>query len=505
MLSIYAPTKYHEQLTQIIQKEERLDELVDIVNILVAEPRPDSSSLIIANGEIEFPIDWYNTQPPFLFPELTPLNEANLLGIIFARLNNFEKAHEYLQKANPSLFLELDFMNRLQLGMAINPDELVSQYSPFEEYRLMHNQAILRHYASAEEDFDLDKTIYFYGEALQAAPDDEYRAFTARHFALLFIDLEQPEKAARILNIANHLRLSPVAHTEIRYALCQAWLQQLTVPYDLKLLSDLQKMLKVVVQEYEEQKRNISIAMVLTDAGIVANYSESWSESLGYFNRAIAIFESENLPELAANVQYRKGTLLFTWAKNGNPQFYRPAAEAFQLASRVFSRESAPEQHADIQHHLGMIYAEFPDEEKKKSLWAGLSATAFQEALGIYRKEYFPYEYAAVCNHYGNALTKYPEAKLSDNIAKAITFYQEALQIRTAERFPLERSLTLLNYLEAQWHLNMPEDIFDEKRYLDMVEKANEVKTLNMDQKVIAEADQHLKRLSQLKAAYSYS
>ena len=363
----------------------------------------------------------------------------------------------------------------------------------------MHNQAILRHYASTSEDFDLDKIVYFYGEALQAAIDDEYRAFSARHFALLFIDLQQPEKASRILGIANRLRLSPIAKTEIRYALCQAWLQQLTVPYDQKLLSDLRNMLKVVVQEYEEQKRNLSIAMVLTDAGIVANYDESWSESLGYFNKAISIFESENLPELAANVQYRKGTLLFTWSKNGNPQFYRPAAEAFQLAARIFSRESAPEQHADIQHHLGMIYAEMPDEEKKKSIWAAMSASAFQEALNLYNKDTFPYEYATVCNHYGNALTNFPEAKMSDNIMKAISFYEEALTIRTAEEFPMERSLTLLNYLEAQWHLAMPEDIFDEKRYQNMLEKAQEVKTLSVDPKITAEAEQHLERLSQLK------
>ena len=92
---------------------------------------------------------------------------------------------------------------------------------------------------------------------------------------------------------------------------------------------------------------------MLTDAGIIANYSESWSESMGYFNQAIKLFEENEQEELAANVHYRKGTLLYTWAKNGNGQFYRSAAESYQQAARTFTRQHAPEVYAEIQHHLG--------------------------------------------------------------------------------------------------------------------------------------------------------
>ena len=103
-------------------------------------------------------------------------------------INNYEKAHEYLIHSNPSLFQELDFINRLQQGLPINPQELISHYSPYEEYRLMHNNAILRHYASHPESFDLEKTVYFYEEAMTSAPSDEYHAFTAKQLALLLID-----------------------------------------------------------------------------------------------------------------------------------------------------------------------------------------------------------------------------------------------------------------------------------------------------------------------------
>lgn len=503
MLSIYAPTKHHAQLQAIIEKEPRLGELVRVVDYLEERPVPSAHNLVVKKDEIWPLIDWHNVQPPFLLPESLELNEAHLLGLLFAQLNNYEKVEEYLARQYPSLHLELDFINRLKHGIPVSPEELVSQYSPFDEYRLMHNQAIVHHYTAAEQAFDVEKTEYFYVEALQCAPNEAYFAFTARQYALLLIDLGETEKAERLLKAALSQDVSGEAKTELRHTLCQCWMQRLAVPYDEALLEQLKKNLWEVLQAYEKQERPLEQALVLTDAGIIANYSESWAESLGYFNRALAIFDRENLPELAANVHYRRGVLLFTWAQNGNPQFYRGAAESYQKAVQVFSREAAPEVYAEIQHHLGIIYAEIPDEVKKKSIWAAVSSSAFQEALQIYTKAAYPYEYAAVCNHYGNALTKYPEAKLSDNYEKALFYYQEALAIRTPEAYPMERSLTLLNYLEAQWNLSMPEDTFQEERYLDMARKAEEVLSLNQDAKLQAEAQGHLDKLARLKEAYA--
>ncbi|MCB0578900.1 MAG: hypothetical protein KDD10_06275 [Phaeodactylibacter sp.] len=503
MLSIFAPIKYHAQIREIIRKEDRLNELVRIVDYLEERPVPSGANLLVKQEEIWPLIDWHNVRPPYLLPENVPLDEAHLLGLVFANLGNYEKTHEYLAGKSQSLYLELDFINRLQQGIPISPAELVSRYTPFDEYRLMHNQAVIHHYAAMPQDFDAEKTQYFYIEAIQSAPNDEYRVFTARQYALLLIDLGETEKAVRLLKGTLGQDISEEARTELRHTLCQSWMQELSAPYDEALLGQLKDTLWKVLQAYEKQERALEQALVLTDAGIIANYSESWAESLGYFNRALAIFDEAGLPELAANVHYRKGVLLFTWAQNGNPQFYRSAAESYQKAVRVFSREAAPDVYAEIQHHLGIIYADIPDEAKKKSIWAAVSSSAFQEALGIYTKEAYPYEYAAVCNHYGNALTKYPAAVLSDNFEKALFYYQEALSVRTPEAYPLERCLSLLNYLQAQWNLGMPEDQFQEDRYLDMAQKAEEVLALSSDPQLQAEAREHLERLAMLKAAYA--
>ncbi|MEN0003560.1 MAG: hypothetical protein AAF798_05430 [Bacteroidota bacterium] len=503
MLSIFAPTKYHTLIAGIIQQEDRLEELVRIVDYLEERPIPSATSIVIKEDAIWPVVDWYNVQPPYLLPENIELNASNLLGLIFAYLENYEKAHAHLYQNNPGLYLEIDNVNRLKQGVAIDPEQLASHYTPFEEYRLMHNQAVVRHYAAFAKHFDANKAKYFYLEAFQCAPNEEYQAFTANQFAQLLTDTEEVADAERLLQAMLHKSISAEAATALKQTLCQAWMAQLVVPYDQELLELLKANLWDILQAYEQQERLRDQALVLIDAGIIANYSESWSESLGYFNKALAIFEAEGLPEMAAHVHYRKGTLLFTWAQKGNPQFYRPAAQSYQAAVRVFTQLAAPEVYAEIQHHLGMIYAEIPDEIKKKSIWAAVSSAAFQEALQFYTKEQYPYEYAAVCNHYGNALSKYPAAKLSDNLEKALYYYQEALAVRTAAALPLERSLTLLNYLEAQWYLGMPEDRFEEDRYQDMLTKAREVLAISPDTNLKKEAERHLEELDKLRAVYA--
>ena len=110
MVSIFATTEFHDQIRAIIQQEDRLEELVSVIDILEQRPTPNAHSIILKNGELGFTLDWQNQQPPFLLPEEIILNAPNLLGIVFAKLGNYEKAHEYLQKTNAGLFSELDFV-----------------------------------------------------------------------------------------------------------------------------------------------------------------------------------------------------------------------------------------------------------------------------------------------------------------------------------------------------------------------------------------------------------
>ena len=72
--------------------------------------------------------------------------------------------------------------------------------------------------------------------------------------------------------------------------------------------------------------------------------------------------------------------------------------------------------------------------------------------------------------------------------------YREALGIRTADRYPQERTLTILNYLEAGWHV--AEEDPDRRRELlhDLLDKAAEVAALTPDEALRQQARQHLER-----------
>lgn len=501
MLTVYAATRYHDWINETIASEDRLGELVRVVDYLDEKPEPSAHSLVVKEDAVYSTLDWHDLLPPYLLPQKLEARSEYLLALLFARLNNYERVYFYLADLNPSLNQELDIVNRLQHGLTINPEDLISEYNEYDEYRLMHNHGVVRHYGVAEADHE--QTKYYYLQALESAPTAEHRAYSARQFGSLLIDEGELEDAVRVLSIGLASAESDEAKTALRHTLCQARMQLLTVPYDQKLLKTLKEDLWTVLQAYEAQNRPLETALVLVDAGTIANYDESWSEGLGYLSKAITLLEDEEMPGLMADANLRKGILLYSWAQHDNPQFFRPAAEALQRAARTFSRDEAPLVYADIQNRLGLVYSEIPDEAKKKGMWAAVSSTAFQEALTIYTPEEHPYEYAMVCNHYGNALTKYPAAKLTDNTEKALFYYQEALAIRKAETMPLERSLTLLNYLEAQWNLGMPEDRFDLTRYNDMRSKAEEVIAISPDPKLIDEANIHLDKLGQLRAAYA--
>ncbi|MEI6412121.1 MAG: hypothetical protein WCR52_22205 [Bacteroidota bacterium] len=501
MLSIYTTADLIPNLQAIIAQEDRLDELVTIKDILDEKPESSAYNLIVrAKTGIAHPIDWYNLAPPYLMPEEIEPSAQNLLGLIFAKLGNYEKAYDLLAH-NRMLLNDIDIINRLQQGHPADPGTLSADLSPFEEYRLYHNSAILHHYAATEQTFNQKKTLYFYEEALKSAPNGEYNAFTAKQFATFLTDQGELEGAERLLQDALRDAQSDDATLELKAGLCNVWMKKMVVPYDAALLERLKTTLWEVLEHYQKQQRSVEEGLLLIDAAQVANYAESFTESLGYINRAVDIFRTASIPELRAQAQYRRGILLYTWAKNGNPQFFRGALEAFQDALKVFTRDETPEVFADIQQYLGVIYSEIPDEALKKSIWAGISSSSFQQALDFYKKEQYPYEYAMICSNFANALSKYPEAVHSDNLEKALFYYTEALEIRIAAAWPLERAVTLLNYVETCWHLNLAGNGSNRALYEDMVAKATEARNISPDPAIKAEAEAQLKRLETLKIA----
>ncbi|AQG78927.1 hypothetical protein [Spirosoma montaniterrae] len=479
---------------QVVGREFRLDELVGIYPL--AETAETGPYLTICDQQLAGSLPWDESLPPVLLPRPLTYSSENLLALVFMHLGNWEKAYEYSQH-DRSVADALDLTNRLQQGVPVPlPTRPVNGVGTFGLYQGWHNRAVVLHYGYLDEDVASDALEEAYQMAIRHSPDPTHRAFTSKHFATYLLDSGQLDEASRVLSTALENPQTPeTARVDLLAVQYAVWLQQLTVPYDPALLDRTKAALWTVLQTYETEGRTLQTGLLLVDAAQVANFQNSFAEALGYINRAIGIFREEEAVELLANAQYRKGVLLYTWAQHGSPQFYRPAMEAYQEALKVFTQENAPAVFAEIQHHLGVIYSEVPDEAKKKSIWAAVSSSSFQQALTYFTKEQFPYEYATICNHYANALTKYPPAARSDNYAKAITYYREALRIRTAETYPYERALTILNYLEAGWYVGEDDPGLQRSLLNDLIRKAQEVETLVSDEPLLRQAQTQLDRL----------
>ena len=493
LLTLVAPPEMAAALEAVLHREPRLSELVQVVS--EASAAPVGSVLTVDAAGISSAVEWSESLPPLVLPQPLPYTEENLLALVFLYLGNWEKAYEYAA-SNAVLHHDFDRLNRLQAGVAVEvPAAPINDVGSFEHYRRWHNRAVVLHYGQLTQFADAADLQAAYQRAIAHAPAADWQAFSAKHYATFLLDNGQLDEARQLLADALNLPLDAAAHHELLAVETGVLLQQLTVPYDTDLLAELKDKLWQTLTYYEQQQRPLQAALTLLDAAQVANFSDSFAEALGYLNRATTLLSHEDAPELLANAQYRKGVLLFTWAQNGNPQFYRGAMTAYQQALQVFTRNEAYPVFAEIQHHLGIIYSEIPDEVKKKSIWAAVSVSSFNQALEYFTRETHPYEYATISNHYGNALTKFPLAARSDNFAKALGFYREALAVRTARAYPYERALTLLNFLEAAWQVNLENDPDPEVLLAEMTAYAEEIPQLVEDAALVEEAQQHLLRL----------
>jgi tetratricopeptide (TPR) repeat protein len=496
MIVVYTTDSLFSTIQNVIAREARLNELAEVRNISELEPHSLADDIVVDERGIVLTIDWYNLSPPILFIQPLVYTPAVLLGLIFTRLGNYEKAYFFLQE-HPQLLREIDTMTRLAKNV-----EFESVSIEGNDYRAFHNAAVVAHYGEVKRSVAFDEMRHWYYSALASAPNDELKAFTAKHYATLLADTSAFENAEHILSEAISYALTEAARIELKALLSSIWLDQLVVPYDEQLMTQLKELLWECLTYYEKNNKPLQAALILMDASQVANFNNSFSESLGYISKAVDLLRKEEQIELLAQAQMRKGTLLYTWAQQGNIQFYKGAMEALQEAAKVFTREAAPQQFAEIQHLLGIIYSEIPDEAKKKGVWAAVSSSSFKEALHYFTRERFPYEYATICNHYANAYIKYPASRNSDNVAKSLEMFNEALEIRTAEHYPIERTLTLLNYIEASWYADNGQDEFNEVRFNDMVAKLHEIESLSTDATILREVSDHRSRLKGLKSLF---
>ncbi|MBY0488509.1 MAG: hypothetical protein K2R93_01595 [Gemmatimonadaceae bacterium] len=132
------------------------------------------------------------------------------------------------------------------------------------------------------------------------------------------------------------------------------------------------------------------------------------------------------------------------------------AAEHYQRALRTgITKESHPDLWARIQVNLGLIYVAMPMSEQGEKLRLAVAVQAFREALHVYTRETHPDEWASTMLNMANAMQYLPSAKQAENLADAVTAYEELLSVRPKEFDPVGYARILANQGNALAHLGI--------------------------------------------------
>ena len=426
MLTILTRTDTSQQVEDAVASVNRLDELVTVTidaNIIV-----DLKTLVVDSDKIIIPLDWYDLEPPYIFPN-TPFTKENLLALVFYKIGNHQKAFEFVNE-DSALYYHLLIATHLQFGYEISELETAK--------KLAREQASI------------------------AISDDAKNAMNTHLAGILMAQLQVPYNQQG-LDSVHELQLQSIAH-------------------------------------FEAKGQKIQAGMLLVDAAEVANFKEDFIASKELINRAIQYFKQEDIPEFLGEAGFKKAILLYTWSKNGSPQYYKAAINAFQDVLKVFKRDTHPQKFADVHHNLALIYSEIPVSAEEKPMWTAFCASSFKEVLAFYNREEYPYENAMASHNYATALMHFPPAKIHDNLEKAAGLFENALEVRTAGKYPFERALTLMNQLELAWLTHNENSAEELKKYEEMKAKANEIKSLVTDVDLVSKADEHLEQLEKVKS-----
>lgn len=491
MLSILTTINSVPKVDSAIASVERLNELVTVTT--QPETIRDLKTLVVDADEISIPLDWYDLEPPYVFPPMT-FTPDNLLALVFYKLGNHQKAFEFVSEKTPE-YHHLLIATHLQFGY-----EISSNMVDFCRNTSAHNSAILNYYGVLENPKNYNALKKGFSEALWKAENDELRVFTAKHYLNLLLDAGELMVAQQLVEEQKRIAISDDAKLAMDTHLAAILMAQLKVPYSDEKIEEVFDLQQRAITYFEERGLTSQAGMLLVDAAEVANFKNDFITSKELINRAIQYFKQEDVPEFLGEAGFKKATLLYTWSKNGSPQYYKAAINAFQDVLKVFKRDTHPQKFADVHHNLALIYSEIPVSPEEKPMWTAFCASSFKEVLAFYTKEKYPYEYAMASHNYATALMHFPPSKIHDNLEKASVFFQEALEIRKPENYPFERALTLLNQLELGW-LTHNEDSSEElRKYEEMKAMAEEVKSLVNDTDLIFKADGHLKELEKIKS-----
>ncbi|NER81988.1 MAG: hypothetical protein F6K42_20990 [Leptolyngbya sp. SIO1D8] len=179
-------------------------------------------------------------------------------------------------------------------------------------------------------------------------------------------------------------------------------------------------------------------------------------EAKALYEEALPLLRQHGAPEEKAETQMNLGLVMQSLVPYHRGKL-ADCIRLYQQALEVFTGKAYPQEYAILQNNIAIAYLSMASTAGRDDLKQAIAVQTFEQALTVITLIEHPSEYAMLQNNLGNALQYLPSAHAVDNNLRALTAYDEALKVRTAEDTPLAYAHTIAN--RANVLVNLPDDL----------------------------------------------
>jgi len=390
--------------------------------------------------------DWNMQSVPLLYSQYIPLTTENLKTSIALRIENIEVLETQNFPENTIFSHNYSCIKSITNNALANTSiyDGYTENSQFEEYAIIHNKAVLSHYNLNKIGSDPEKTKDLFKHAVYLAPDSFWMAYTNFLYIVLLIELNEFEQAINIAYQINRRDVTP----KIKVTTLLTIYKILTMS---EMNGDFGNDIKNIETEIQPLLNDKAIAYdFYTAKSLYYESNQNLKEAQTTLDDALKNTEKDTY--LYAKTQITKADLHIKMAQMGNYHHYTQSLQCYHEALKTTTKQNYPQEYANCQMNIGIIYAELPSVDNKKHIYAGLSQTAFSEALEIYNKFDQPYDYATVCTNFGNTMMRFLPSIDDERFDKIAYYFKEAIYIRETFELDEEKAVCLMSLLNLHYY-----------------------------------------------------
>jgi tetratricopeptide (TPR) repeat protein len=169
-------------------------------------------------------------------------------------------------------------------------------------------------------------------------------------------------------------------------------------------------------------------------------------EAIVCHEEAAAIYGTSGLPDEWAREEFNQANAWCDLPASEFPEKWAEAAQHYENALRVRTKEKDPKRYAATVMNLGTALRQLPSGERAANVFKAIQC--YRAALRIFTFEASPTQFANLCNNLGNACLTYPtahESSQESHVRYALRHFERALEVWSPAEHSYHYALTQYN------------------------------------------------------------